>query len=302
MSNAKNDFVMPIVVLTVICLVVSLLLGFTEQATTPIIEAAAKAAAEAARLEVLPGADSFSPVSLDGMPEGVTEVYTAANGAGTVVIAEGKGYGGTMQVIVGLDGDGKIVGTKTLSHGETQGLGSKTADSKFQSQFPGKDENLDGVSAIAGATISSNCFFGIIDKVFAAQTVAQGGSVESPIGLDDAKLARYYPDATFTKVENGIQCGDAGNVVFATEKGYNGDLTLAVLFDGNDQVIGVVVDKCNDTDGLGTKVADEAFTSQFVGKTSAQGIENVAGASGSSEAVKKAFEAAIANLPAVKGA
>ena len=75
MSNAKNDFVLPIVVLTVICIVVSLALAFTEQATAPIIAAAEKAAAEAAEREVLPSADSFELVQATGLPDGVTEVY-----------------------------------------------------------------------------------------------------------------------------------------------------------------------------------------------------------------------------------
>lgn len=302
MNNVKHDFVMPIAVLTIICFVITAALAVTEQATTPIIEAAEKASAEAARLEVLPSADAFTQVSNDGMPDGVVEVYNANNGAGTVVIAEGSGYGGTMKIIVGIDADGKIAGTKTLSHSETAGLGSKTAEEPFQSQFPGQDSSLSGVSAISGATISSKCFIGMVEKAFQAQTVAQGGAVENPIGLDDAKLANYYPGATFTEVAGGIKCGDAGNVVFATEKSYGGDMTLAVLFDGSDNVIGVVVDKCTDTEGVGLKVAEGDFTSKFVGKTSADGIDNIAGATVSSEAFKKAFNSAIAGLSAVKGA
>lgn len=302
MSNAKNDFVMPIAVLTVICLVITAALAFTEQATTPIIEAAEKASAEAARLEVLPAADSFEQVSLDGMPDGVVEVYNAANGAGTVVITEGKGYGGVMKIIVGIDSDGKITGTKTLAHAETAGLGAKTAEPKFQSQFPGQDSSLSGVSVISGASISSKCFISMVESAFKAQTIAKGGAVENPIGLDDAKLNKYYPGATFTEVAGGIKCGDAGNVVFATEKSYGGDLVLAVLFDGSDNVIGVVVDQCSDTPGVGAKVAENDFTSQFVGKTSADGVDNIAGATISSGAFKKAFDAAIAGLSAVKGA
>ncbi len=302
MSNAKNDFVVPIAVLTVICLVITAVLAFTEQATTPIIEATERANAEIARKEVLPAADNFELLELEGLPEGVVEVYNASNGTGTVVIAEGAGYGGTMRVIVGLDADGKITGSKVLSHGETAGLGSKVADAKFQSQFPGKDDSLSGVSAIGGATISSRCFIGAVEKAFASQKIAQGGTVENPIGLTEAKLSQYYPGATFKEVDGGIQCGGAGNVVFGTGKGYGGDLVVAVLFDGADNVIGVVVDQCAETEGLGTRVAEEGFTSQFVGKTSSEGIDNIAGATVSSKAFKAGFDAALANLAAVKGA
>lgn len=299
MSNAKNDFVLPIVVLTVICLVITTALAFTEQATTPIIEATEKANAEAARKEVLPAADGFELLELSGLPDGITEVYNATNGAGTVVFAEGKGYGGVMKIIVGLDADGKITGTKTLSHSETAGLGSKTSEPKFQSQFPGQDESLSSVSTISGATISSKCFIGMVQKAFEAQKIAQGGASESPL---DAKLAEYYPNAEFKEVEGGIQCGDAGNVVLSTEKGYGGDLTIAVLFDNSDKVIDVVVVKTSETEGLGSRVGEETFTSQFIDKTSADGIDNIAGASVSSKAFKTAFNAAVANLAAVKGA
>lgn len=299
MSNAKNDFVLPIVVLTVICLVITTALAFTEQATTPIIEQTEKANAEIARKEVLPAADGFELLELSGLPEGVTEVYNATNGAGTVVMAEGKGYGGIMKIIVGLDADGKITGSKVLAHGETAGLGSKVSEPKFQNQFPGQDESLAGVSTISGATISSKCFIGAVAKAFEAQKIAQGGAVENPL---QTKMAQYYPNAELKEVTGGIQCGAEGNVVLATEKGYGGDLTIAVLFDGSDKVIDVVVVKSAETEGLGSKVSEEAFTSQFIGKTSADGIDNIAGATASSKAFKAAFNAAVANLSAVKGA
>lgn len=69
---------------------------------------------------------------------------------GFVFMVEGKGYGGTVKGIVGIDADGIITGTKILSHSETPSLGGKTAEEPFQSQFPGKDSTLSGVSVISG--------------------------------------------------------------------------------------------------------------------------------------------------------
>ncbi|MPM76137.1 Electron transport complex subunit RsxG [bioreactor metagenome] len=115
-------------------------------------------------------------------------------------------------------------------------------------------------------------------------------------------MAQCYPNAEFKEVTGGIQCGTAGNVVLSTEKGYGGDLTIAVLFDGSDKVIDVVVVQSSETEGLGSRVGEEAFTSQFIGKTSADGVDNIAGATISSKAFKAAFNAAVANLAAVKGA
>ena len=299
MSNAKNDFIMPIAVLTIICLVITTALAFTEQATTPVIEATEKANAEAARKEVLQAADGFELLELSDLPDGITEVYNATNGAGTVVMGEGKGYGGTMKIIIGLDADGKITGSKVLAHGETAGLGSKVAEPKFQSQFPGKDSSLSGVSTIGGATISSNCFIGVVKKAFAVQQLAQGGKVESPL---EKKIAEHFPDAEAKEVDGGIQLGSAGTVVYGSGEGYGGELKIAVLFDANDNVIDIAAVKSSETEGLGTRVFEDSYVAQFVGKTSADGIDNIAGATYSSEAFKKAFNEAVANLSAVKGA
>jgi electron transport complex protein RnfG len=307
MSDARNDFVIPIAVLTAICLVISAALAFTEQATTPVIEATERANAEAARMEVLPGADSFRELSLSDLPAGVTGVFEAENGAGLVVMAQGRGYGGLMRAIIGIDSGGIVTKTKVLSHAETAGLGSKAAEAPFQNQFAGKDSSLAGVDTIAGATVSSGTFVSIVKDAFSAWAAAMGHEQENPVGLDAQKLAVYYPEGTeFEVVESGgvrgIRCGDAGWVVYAVEKGYGGDLTVAVLFDVADSILGVVVDSHAETPGLGSEIAEEEFTRQFVGKTSFESIDNISGATTSCEAMKKAVAAAVAGLPAVKGA
>jgi len=174
MKNFMNDFGKPIIVLMCICLVMSAALAFTNDVTAPIIEKAAAEKAEAARMEVLPDADAFTEVTADGLPAGITAAYKANNGAGFVFMMEAKGYGGTMSLICGIDADGKIVATKTLSHAETSGLGSKTADEPFRSQFAGKDAALDGVDTITGATISSKAYIGAVNEAFAAYEMVKG--------------------------------------------------------------------------------------------------------------------------------
>lgn len=170
-SNVKADFVMPILVLTLICLVMSAILAFLNNVTAPIIEETENAIAEAARSEVLPEADGFTQVDVD-LPDGsfVTAVYEANNGVGYVFMITCNGYGGknTMNLICGMDADGLIVATKTLSHAETAGLGSKTADEGFRSQFTGKDASLEGVDIIGGATFSSNYYIEGIRSAFEA--------------------------------------------------------------------------------------------------------------------------------------
>jgi electron transport complex protein RnfG len=164
----KKEFLLPIAVLFTICFVVSAALGITNSITAPLIEEAERAAAEAARLEVLPEASGFERVDLEGLPQGVTDVYRAQNGAGFVFMLSTKGYGGEMRLICGVNAEGHITATKVLVHSETQGLGSKIVSAAFGGQFIGNDRELSDVSAISGATISSNAYINAIKDAFTA--------------------------------------------------------------------------------------------------------------------------------------
>ena len=62
----------------------------------------------------------------------------------------------------------------TLKHSETKGMGSKTTEEPFRSQFTGKDSSLEGVQAVSGATISSKAYLGAIGDAFTAWEIAKG--------------------------------------------------------------------------------------------------------------------------------
>lgn len=171
-STVGQDFVKPIVVLTLICLVCAALLAYLNSITRPIIEATEAAIAEEARSEVLPDSGGFEKLDVT-LPEGsvVTEVYKANNGSGYVFMITGNGYGGkgTMKLITSVDPEGAIIATKTLQHSETAGMGSKTADEPWRAQFAGVSaDTLDTVDTISGATISSNHYLNSMRSVFEA--------------------------------------------------------------------------------------------------------------------------------------
>ena len=171
-STVKVDFVLPIAVLTIICLVCSGLLGYFNSLTSPIIAETEAAEAAKARAEVLPEADSFTELDWT-QPEGsfVTAIYKADNGAGYVFMVTGNGYGGkgTMKLVVGMTPDGAVVKTVTQQHSETAGMGSKTADEPYRSQWEGKTaDTMDQVEAVSGATISSTHYMNSMRSVFEA--------------------------------------------------------------------------------------------------------------------------------------
>lgn len=157
MSNWNRIF-KPIVVLCVICIVITGALAATNEVTAPIIEEATRLAQEQARKELLPDADNFTKV--EGVTvDNVSDIYVADNGVGTVITCAGKGYGGTITVMVAFNPDDTVKQIKITEQSETQGLGSRiTTDENFQPSFsglPAEDFTISDISAISGATISS---------------------------------------------------------------------------------------------------------------------------------------------------
>jgi len=74
-----------------------------------------------------------------------------------------EGYSGNIDIMVGIDAEGKVTGLEILTHAETPGLGDKITHEPFKSQFKGKSlDNADwrvkkdggAFDQITGATIS----------------------------------------------------------------------------------------------------------------------------------------------------
>lgn len=152
MKNTWNDFVKPIVVLGVICLVTSLLLAVTNNVTAPIIAENAVKTANATRQALLPSADTFTEVAPETPTEGVTAIYKADNDSGYVITAQAKGYGGEVPVMVAFNAEGTIEAVQFLDNDETPGLGQKVKSEAFQSQFSGMPAEEFGLSDIDAIT------------------------------------------------------------------------------------------------------------------------------------------------------
>ena len=169
MKKSFNEIIKPVLVLVCICLVVTALLAYINSVTSPIIAKADQEKTEQAMSEVLADADGFENLEIENLPDRVTEVYTANNGSGYVFMLTTKGYGGDMKLICGMKSDGTIEQCKTLSHAETSGLGSKTAEDPYRNQYCGKNaDTLSEVDAITGATISSTAYKNAIEDAFKA--------------------------------------------------------------------------------------------------------------------------------------
>ena len=170
----KKDSIMPIVVLTLICLFIAAALAVTNSLTDPLITTAATERAASARFEIIPDATGFEPLSRDGLPTTVGEAYRATNGAGYIFIVTVSGYGGDIEIICGIAEDGRIITTRVLRHNETKGIGAKVAEQAFRDQFAGMSGDMQDVSAISGATISSKVYVEAIRDALTAFEIARG--------------------------------------------------------------------------------------------------------------------------------
>ena len=303
-----KEFAMPPLVLTVIAAVVTGALVATESITTPIIEQQAAAAADAARAVVLPAADSFNQLTVDEMPEGGVDVYEATNGSGYVVTAQAKGYGGMLKVMVGIDSNGLITGTEVLENNETHGLGSKVSEHAFMDQYIGKDSNLEGIEAIGGTTISSNAFTKAVRIAYEVYGQAAGveiaGVEREPIS-DEVK-AELFPNVTsFQKyaVEGeAYRAGNEGYIIVTTSAGFAGDVTTAIGLDNNGAITGVVFTETSETQDYGEQYTRNSWKTAQVGKTSADELDMISGATITGDALKQNFAQAFELLPTLADA
>ncbi len=163
-----RDIVKHGLILLIITTIAAFVLGLTNDVTQAIIVQRAEEKNIESIKALLPEAEEFQKV--EGVASGIiVEVYEGIKGGSVVgytVKTLPKGYGGTVETLVGITIDGKVAGLKIGQHTETPGLGSKVADAAFVNNFIGKDAIEFSVTkeapakdaeiqAVSGATVSS---------------------------------------------------------------------------------------------------------------------------------------------------
>ena len=150
--------------------------GFSEEAASKII---------AANENPIEGHDS------DVISSAVEAVDASGEALGYIFnITTSKGYGGDIQLTVGIQSDGTVSGYSVLSISETAGLGMKAKDDpSWGKQFAGKkvesfsvvkDGSGSGddakIDAISGATITSKAVTGAMNSCLAYFQSLEGGN------------------------------------------------------------------------------------------------------------------------------
>lgn len=133
-----------------------------------------------------------------------------------------------------------------------------------------------------------------------AETFEEIENINSILGTTDAeKLVKEV----FSCLKNGEVIG---RVYLVESNGYGGVISMSVGIDNSGKINGVKIISLSETPGLGSKVQEEPFISQFIGiepkepltvvksgGSKAEEIDAVSGATISSKAVVKGIQAAI---------
>lgn len=225
----SRDKITPSLTLGAICLAVAALLAVINIFTAPVIERNKNAAANAALTEVLPDGTDFKELELnDSYPSVITAAYSADGGF--VFRAEVTGKSSGLIIMCGIDTEGRIVGTKVVSNGETPAYAEKVFPLVEGTDGEYRDMTLSDFEAhiVAGATLTSRAYGEAVKAALQAFTIANGGEVDlrtpEEILRDELRAALGKPEAEF---DRWFATVETGAEAIYTERG--GDGAVAVI-------------------------------------------------------------------------
>ena len=171
----KNDAVKMIGALTIVGVLSGIILVFIYTHTASKIHQNVNFARKTAIENLFPGTARVRKTKVEDVSEVTDE---KGRMVGYAFIAEGNGYQGPIQMMVGMSADMKtLVGVEVLESQETPGLGAEIAGKRFRGQFDGlsithpieyvkneKPQRKYQIEAITGATISSRAVVNILNK------------------------------------------------------------------------------------------------------------------------------------------
>jgi electron transport complex protein RnfG len=147
----------PVVFLAIIVIVSVVLLMVVNSITSPIVKNMQVEEIENTLRSIFPEMSEY-----EELEDEVYIIYEDGEKAGYAFMASGSGYGGNIDILVGLDSGFGIKGVSILSQTETPGVGNRITESSFTDQFKGLSASdialkSEGgkIDAITGATISS---------------------------------------------------------------------------------------------------------------------------------------------------
>jgi len=153
---STNRGIFPIIFIAIVVLIAVVLLTWTDGCTRDRIAAQEEAKLNRMLTEMFPAMSDYT------VEDDIYTIYSDGAGIGYAFLAVGKGYGGDIDILVGLEDETTIKGITIVTQTETPGLGDRVVGSSFTDQFSGLNFGdvalrRDGgqIDAITGSTISS---------------------------------------------------------------------------------------------------------------------------------------------------
>ncbi len=169
---------MPTVVLGTICLVVAVLLSVVNMLTAPVIAASLAAKEQAAYEEILKGCGTVTDITeanKNNLQGSIVNAYKADNGY--IFKASATGKSSDFIIMIGVDNEGKITGTKCTSSNETPGY-AKPVFNRTEGEggiYIGMDEESFTPDIIAGSTKTSKAYADAVKAALDTFDIIKGG-------------------------------------------------------------------------------------------------------------------------------
>ena len=215
-------------------------------------------------------------------------------------MASEQGFGGKVTVRVETDLDQVIKALTVETPDETEGIGKRVSEAAFTDhseaaftdQFIGKTGPFtfgeNGIEAVSGATVTSTAALKALNRTYAAEEIQEEAEkpaeTEKPAEEEKPAETEKPADAADTLIMSAM----------AWEQGFGGQVSVRVETDLDQVIKALIVETPDETEGIGKRVSEPAFTDQFIGKTGPftfgeNGIEAVSGATVTSTAALKAL-------------
>ena len=270
-------------VLTLITLVAAVLLGATYEMTKDAIHTQTLEKAASTRRELLPTASVFDKLeneALSSLYEGKDENGETVGYVATTTVV---GFGGDVEIIVGLDPDGVLTGISVggANFAETPGLGAKAKEPAFTNQFAGLTVPValhEDVDSITSATITSNAVVRGVNSAADEVGKIAGFSASAPANVGEVSPGRFYSEV----------------------QGFAGPVYVEIAVDDQKAITEIIIgnDSFAETAGYGKKAQEPAFYEQFIGLSGTinlgEQVDAISGATITSTAVVKAVNQALA--------
>lgn len=170
-------------VLFVVCTITALLLGAVYGLTKGTIEENNIKTMNESISSIFEGEIEIEQIEgLNGLDDSVKAVYKVTEYdelIGYAVHVAPLGFKAEIDMIVGLDINGKCESVRVVTLSETPGLGSKVAEDDFLKQYAGKKETFtvkENITPIASATISSVAVTNGVNAAMSVYEIIEGGT------------------------------------------------------------------------------------------------------------------------------